>query len=159
MWLRSLRTNVHFPINVYRYQLNPSVLLPKIFNQGPVPNLSDVLWAENLCPQLWMTHASPDWPICYWTHMNFLSVTLLLNYSTEYKGAKEDMCSEVLFHVLQAFLLLKFFRVTLEMSKSITFWSDMVKIFKNRHSDGEFKSLYYLLHPIESHFWKQILGA
>lgn len=53
--------------------------------------------------------------------MNFFSVTLLLNYSTEYKGAKEDMCSKILFNVLQAFLLLKVFRVTLEMSKSITF--------------------------------------
>lgn len=52
---------------------------------------------------------------------------------------------EVLFHVLQAFLLLKFSRITLEMSKSITFWSDTVKIYKNRHSDGELQGLYYHL--------------
>lgn len=155
-WLRSLRTYVHFPINVCWYQLNPSVILPKIFKQGPVPNLLDVLWAENnLCHHT----PIPDWPTCYWTYTHFFSVRLLLNYSPEYEGAKEHMRFKVLLHVLQAFLLLKFLRVTSEMSKSITFWSDTVKIFKNRHSDGEFKSLYYLLHPIESHFWKQILGA
>lgn len=67
---------------------------------------------------------------------------------------------KVLFHVLQAFLFLKFSGVTLEMSKSITFWSDMVKIFKNRHSDGEFQGLYYhseayilLKATFESKFW------
>lgn len=44
------------------------------------------------------------------------------------------------------------------MSKSITFWSDMVKIFKNMHSDGEFQGLYYHWSlqskaTFESKFW------
>lgn len=92
--------------------------------------------------------------------MNFFSVTPILSYRNEYNGAKEYMRFKVLFHVLQALLLLKFFRVTLEMSKSITFWSDMVKIFKNRPSDGESQGLYYHLEAytllkvtFESKFW------
>lgn len=46
------------------------------------------------------------------------------------------------------------------MSKSVACWSDMVKIFKNRPSDGEFQGLYYHLEAyillkvtFESTFW------
>lgn len=42
------------------------------------------------------------------------------------------------------------------MSKSITFWSDMVKFFKNMHSDGELQGLYYHL---EAYNWKSHLKA
>lgn len=49
-----------------------------------------------------------------------LTRTYLLSCSTEYKGSNEYMHFKVLFHISQAFLSLKVFRATLEMSKSLS---------------------------------------
>lgn len=46
-----------------------------------------------------------------------LTRTYLSSCSTEYKGSNEHMHFKVLFHIPQAFLSLKVFRVTLEISK------------------------------------------